>query len=115
MDYEARQGEAGAAPAAAARGARPKKLFYGYILIPVLGFMYFCSSGIVLPTATIVNPLMLQDASLGMNATMLGTGFSLFVLVQGLSAPLVGRSSRRRAPGSAWRSVQRSCCWPCSR
>ena len=74
MDYEARQGEAGAAPAAAARGARPKKLFYGYILIPVLGFMYFCSSGIVLPTATIVNPLMLQDAALGMNATMLGTG-----------------------------------------
>ena len=39
MDYEARQGEAGAAPVAAAAGARPKKLFYGYILIPVLGFM----------------------------------------------------------------------------
>ncbi len=33
---------------------------------------------------------MLQDEALGMNATMLGTGFSLFVLVQGISAPLVG-------------------------
>lgn len=72
------------------QGAKPKKLFYGYVLIVVLGFMYFCSSGIVLPTATIVNPLMLEDQSLGMNATILGTGFSLFVLVQGLSAPLVG-------------------------
>lgn len=56
----------------------------------MLGFLYFCSSGIILASATIINPLMLQDASLGMNATMLGTGFSLFVLVQGLSAPLIG-------------------------
>ena len=64
--------------------------FYGYALVVVLGFLYFCSSGIVLATATIVNPLMLQDEALGMNATMLGTGFSLFVLVQGISAPLVG-------------------------
>lgn len=76
--------------------AKPKKLFYGYVLIVVLGFMYFCSSGIVLPTATIVNPLMLEDQSLGMNATILGTGFSLFVLVQGLSAPLVGALISRK-------------------
>ena len=69
----------------------PKRgFFYGYALVVVLGFLYFCSSGIVLATATIVNPLMLQDEALGMNATMLGTGFSLFVLVQGISAPLVG-------------------------
>lgn len=64
--------------------------FYGYALVAILGFLYFCSSGIILATATIVNPLMLQDEALGMNATMLGTGFSLFVLVQGISAPLVG-------------------------
>lgn len=82
--------EAGTEAVASRQGAKPKKVFYGYVLIVVLGFMYFCSSGIVLPTATIVNPLMLQDESLGMNATILGTGFSLFVLVQGLSAPLVG-------------------------
>lgn len=55
--------------------------FYGYALVVILGFLYFCSSGIILATATIVNPLMLQDEALGMNATMLGTGFSLFVLV----------------------------------
>lgn len=45
--------------------------FYGYALVVILGFLYFCSSGIILATATIVNPLMLQDEVLGMNATML--------------------------------------------
>lgn len=74
------------------------KLFYGYILIVVLGFMYFGSSGIILSTASIVNPLMLQDASLGMNATILGTGFSLFVLMQGISAPLIGGIISRIGP-----------------
>lgn len=96
MSNEVLSGEAGFEPVASAQGARSGRLFYGYVLIGVLGFMYFCSSGIVLPTATIVNPLMLQDPSLGMNATILGTGFSLFVLVQGLSAPLVGALISRK-------------------
>ena len=52
--------------------------------------MYFCSSGVILPAANVVNPLMLQDASLGLNGTLLGMGFSLFVLFQGLSAPVIG-------------------------
>lgn len=71
--------------------------FYGYALVAILGFLYFCSSGIILATATIVNPLMLQDEALGMNATMLGTGFSLFVLVQGISAPLLTTSEQGRS------------------
>ena len=78
-------------------GEKPRSgFFYGYVLVVVLGFLYFCSSGIILASATIINPLMLQDVSLGMNATMLGTGFSLFVLVQGLSAPLVGALISRK-------------------
>ena len=59
------------------------KSFYGHVLIGVLGLMYFCSSGVILPAANVVNPLMLQDASLGLNGTLLGMGFSLFVLFQG--------------------------------
>ena len=66
------------------------KSFYGHVLIGVLGLMYFCSSGVILPAANVVNPLMLQDASLGLNGTLLGMGFSLFVLFQGLSAPVIG-------------------------
>ena len=50
------------------------KSFYGHVLIGVLGLMYFCSSGVILPAANVVNPLMLQDASLGLNGTLLGTG-----------------------------------------
>ena len=66
------------------------KIFYGYILIVVLGLMYFCSSGIILPAASAINPLMLEDASMGLNGTLLSAGFSLFVLFQGISAPIIG-------------------------
>lgn len=67
-----------------------KKPFYGNRLIGVLGFMYFCSSGVILPAANVINPLMLEDASMGLTGTLLGMGFSLFVLFQGLSAPVIG-------------------------
>ena len=68
-----------------------KKKFFGWPLTVVLGIMYFCSSGFVLATAQIVNPMMLQDPSMGLTGTVLGAGFSLFVLMQGLPSPLVGQ------------------------
>lgn len=68
-----------------------KKSFFGWPLVVVLGLMYFMSSGFVLSTAQIVNPMMLQDPSMGLNGTVLGAGFSLFVLMQGLPSPLVGQ------------------------
>ncbi len=67
-----------------------KRVFYGWPLSVVLGILYFCSSGSVLSSAQLINPMMLNDASMMMNATMLGTGFSAFVLVQGLGAPVAG-------------------------
>ncbi|MCI8339986.1 MAG: MFS transporter [Eggerthellaceae bacterium] len=66
------------------------KKFFGWPLTVVLGIMYFCSSGFVLSTAQIVNPLMMQDPSMGLSGTLLGTGFSLFVLMQGIPSPFVG-------------------------
>lgn len=66
------------------------KKFFGWPLTVVLGIMYFCSSGFVLSTAQIVNPMMMQDPSMGLSGTLLGTGFSLFVLMQGLPSPFVG-------------------------
>lgn len=68
-----------------------KKSFFGWPLVVVLGLMYFMSSGFVLATAQIVNPMMLQDPSMGLTGTVLGAGFSLFVLMQGLPSPLVGQ------------------------
>lgn len=67
-----------------------KKPFYGTCLIGVLGFMYFCSSGVILPAANVINPLMLEDPSMELTGTLLGMGFSIFVLFQGLSAPVIG-------------------------
>lgn len=66
------------------------KPFYGRKLIFILGLVYFCSSGFILPAANIINPIMLQDPSMGLNGTLLGIGFSLFILFQGISAPLIG-------------------------
>ena len=67
-----------------------KTKFSGWPLTVVLGIMYFCSSGFVLSTAQIVNPLMMKDPTMGLSGTLLGTGFSLFVLMQGIPSPLVG-------------------------
>lgn len=75
---------------AGTRGIPMDKPFYGRILIFVVGIMYFCSSGVILPAANIINPMMLQDASMGLNGTALGMGFSVFILFQGISAPLAG-------------------------
>lgn len=60
------------------------------------GIIYFCSTGCVLATATIANPLMLADASLQLNATLLSAGFSVFVLCQGIPGPLIGTIIARK-------------------
>lgn len=73
-----------------------RRIFYGYPMIVVLGLMYFCSSGLILPAANVLNPLMLADESMGLTATVLGAGFSVFVLFQGFSAPLAGAVISRK-------------------
>lgn len=66
-----------------------KKLFYGWPLVIILGFLYFLTSGFILATAQMVNPVMMGD--IGINATMLGLGFTVFVLCSAIPAPLVGQ------------------------
>lgn len=66
-----------------------KKLFYGWPLVVVLGIMYFLSSGFIMATAQMVNPVMMAD--IGLSATMLGLGFTVFVLCSGIPAPIVGQ------------------------
>lgn len=89
-----------------------KKSFFGWPLAIVLGLMYFMSSGFVLATAQIVNPMMLQDPSMGLTGTVLGAGFSLFVLMQDCRRPSSVSSLPRRALSSPWRSAASSCSWP---
>lgn len=61
-----------------------KKNFYGWILLVAIGIMFLCSSGFILVGASVVNPLMMADSSMNMNATLMGLGFTLFVLCQGI-------------------------------
>ena len=68
-----------------------KKSFYGWKLAVVLGIIYFCSSAFVLAAAQIVNPMMFKSGEIQMDATMLGMGFTLFVLCQGIPTPLLGQ------------------------
>ena len=68
-----------------------KKNFYGWILLVAIGIMFLCSGGFILVGASVVNPLMMADSSMNMNATLMGLGFTLFVLCQGIPAPLIGQ------------------------
>lgn len=68
-----------------------RKTFNGWILLVAIGIMFLCSSGFILVGASVVNPLMMADSSMNMNATLMGLGFTLFVLCQGIPAPLIGQ------------------------
>lgn len=48
-----------------------KKNFYGWILLVAIGIMFLCSSGFILVGASVVNPLMMADSSMNMNATLI--------------------------------------------
>lgn len=70
---------------------KQKTSFYGWKLAVVLGIIYFCSSSFVLAAAQIVNPMMYQSGEMQMDATMLGFGFTIFVICQGVPTPLIGQ------------------------
>ncbi len=65
-----------------------KSFAYGWFLAILCGLFYFMSSGFVVSSAQIINPAMMED--IGINATILGLGFTIFVWFQGLPSPLVG-------------------------
>ncbi len=67
-----------------------KKIFYGWPLAGVMGFLFFASSGSYMASAQIVNPIMFADPSMQMTGTTLGLGFSVFTFIHGFGAPVVG-------------------------
>ncbi len=70
--------------------AGKKKLFYGWPLAGVMGILFFASAGSYMASASIINPVMFTDPSMQMTGTTLGLGFTVFTLVHGFGAPLVG-------------------------
>lgn len=67
------------------------KEFYGWKLLVVVGLLFFCSSSFIMLTCSLIAPLMLKDTALGMTGKTLGLGFTVFILCQGLPAPLIGQ------------------------
>jgi MFS family permease len=81
------------------------KLFFGWFLAVVLGFMFFMANGSLLTSAAISNPLM--GESLHMSASELGLGVTLVILAYGLGAPIIGFIISRI--GARWTQVIGGC------
>ncbi|HZK42932.1 MAG TPA: MFS transporter [Syntrophomonadaceae bacterium] len=68
-----------------------KNTFYGWKLLVVVGLLFFCSSSFIMLTGSVVSPLMLADPSMKLNGKLIGLSFTIFILCQGLPAPLIGQ------------------------
>lgn len=67
---------------------KQKKFFYGWVVAVICGFLYMLSSGSILSATQLINPAMM--AKTGMAPTMMGLGFTVFVLFQSFGAPFTG-------------------------
>ena len=67
-----------------------KKKFSGTRMLVSTGLIYAFVGALGLTVAQLTNAYMVLDPDVTMNRTYLGLGFSFFVIVQGVSAPLIG-------------------------
>lgn len=68
----------------------PKK-FYGWKVVVVTAALYALLGNFGLAAAQITIPVMALDPAVGMDRTMIGIGFTVFILMQGLPGPLIGK------------------------
>lgn len=68
-----------------------KKSFYGVPIIIVVGLLYALLGNFGLAAAQIALPAMAVDPAVTMDRTMLSLGFTIFVLMQGLPGPIIGK------------------------
>ena len=73
---------------------KKQKHFYGWYLVAALWLIYFFNIGFPMYGGTVLNSYMVDQ--LGISRTVLGLGFSLFSLCQGLPGPLISRMIERR-------------------
>lgn len=73
---------------------RKQKHFYGWYLVAALWLIYFFNIGFPMYGGTVLNSYMVDE--LGISRMVLGLGFSLFSLCQGLPGPLISRMIERR-------------------
>lgn len=71
-----------------------KKKFYGWTIVVSLWIIYFLNVGFPMYGGQTVNTFMADE--MGFNRTILGTGFALFNLFQGLPGPLIGYTIQKK-------------------
>ena len=71
-----------------------KKRFYGWTIVSSLWLIYFLNVGFPMYGGQTVNTFMADE--MGFNRTILGTGFALFNLFQGLPGPLIGYTIEKK-------------------
>lgn len=68
--------------------------FYGWYMVAALWVIYFLNVGFPMYGGSVVNTLMAKD--LNLSRSILGLGFTLFTLTQGLPGPLIGMTINKK-------------------
>lgn len=74
--------------------ASDNRRFYGWTIVSSLWIIYFLNVGFPMYGGQTVNTFMADE--MGFNRTILGTGFALFNLFQGLPGPLIGHTIQKK-------------------
>ncbi|HZK42936.1 MAG TPA: MFS transporter [Syntrophomonadaceae bacterium] len=67
-----------------------RKIFYGWIMVVALFFIYVCMGVFPFYTGSVLGAYITSDPLSGVNVGLWGIAFTIFILVQGLPAPLIG-------------------------
>ncbi len=67
-----------------------KGVFYGWVVVVACGLVYVLLGSFGLSASQIAIPVMVTDPDIMMDRALVGVGFSLFILFQGLLAPVIG-------------------------
>lgn len=68
-----------------------EKKFIGWRVVVATGLLYALLGNFGLAAAQLAIPAMAVDPSVAMNRSMIGLGFTVFILMQGLPGPLIGK------------------------
>ena len=75
---------------AAPASSTGKKPFYGWVVVVACGLVYLLLGSFALNAGQIGIPVMVTQPDIMMDRTLVGLGFTVFILFQGLLAPLIG-------------------------
>ena len=70
--------------------------FYGWVVVGACGLVYALLGSFGLSASQIAIPVMVTDPDIMMDRALVGVGFSVFILFQGLLAPVIGLLVERR-------------------